>query len=214
MGSSTCSKCGIDVYRKPSRILKYKTSICKSCDNGKDNALFPFENDEKWVDVPLYEEFIQVSNFGNVRTKNRSRSDGRIEPSKILSQKIKNNGYLEVSLRFNKTRKWFLVHRLVASAFLIENVDTECVNHKNGNKKDNRVDNLEYTTLKANSNHAVRTGLCKNEEKHYKAKLTREQVLDIIHSNKSDSELSQIYSVSISNINSIKRRRTWRYVDA
>lgn len=207
-----CNKCGTDLYRKPSRLLKYKVQYCPVCEHGVNNCLYPNEEHQEWRDVFEFQGLLQVSNFGNVRTVERVRTDGRIEPGKILSQKIKKNDYLEVSLRYNKTRKWFLVHRLVASAFLTEIPETECVNHKNGNKKDNRVENLEFTTFKGNSNHAVRTGLCKNEEKHYKAKLTKENVIEIRSSSKTPEELSLQFAVSNGTIHCVRKRKTWKYV--
>jgi hypothetical protein len=174
--------------------------------------MFPNPVSEDWLDYPELPEIIQVSNYGNVRTKDRQKLNGVAEKGKVLAQKKKSNGYLEVSVRFNGTRKWFLVHRLVAKSFLRETY-SECVNHKNGVKNDNRVENLEWVTFSQNNNHAMATGLCSNEEEHYKAKLKKEQVLIIRHSTEPSSILAERFGVSKSTVKSIRKRKTWKYVE-
>jgi hypothetical protein len=207
-----CVKCGVALWRKPSRLIKYATQYCPSCDYGVDHSLHPNAENQAWKDVPEFQGILQISNFGNAKTFDRVRSDNRIERGKTCSQKVKKNGYLEISIRNGEKKRWFLMHRLVAKLFLEETSETQCVNHKNGNKKDNRVENLEFTTFKENSNHAVRTGLCKNEEIHYKAKLTKLNVIEIRNSVESNEELALKFGVSKSTIKYVKQRKTWKYV--
>ena len=95
-----------------------------------------------WRDVPDYEGCYEVSNSGVIRNK---------KTGKELNPSIKRNGYLAVDLGY-KGSKTISVHRIVARAF-IENVNGyPCVNHKNENKLDNRVENLEWCTQKYNVN--------------------------------------------------------------
>lgn len=93
---------------------------------------------EVWKPVPNYEGFYEVSNTGKIRSAYRYR--------RILKPMISNAGYERVDLFKNKNRKQFSVHRLVAMTF-IDNPDQKpFVNHKDENKTNNSVDNLEWVT--------------------------------------------------------------------
>lgn len=105
---------------------------------------------EIWKDVKGYEGLYQVSNKGNVKSFYKNRN---LKPSKH------SRGYLVVSLFENHNRKQFFIHRLVAETF-IDNVNhKEEVNHKDGNKTNNCVENLEWCTGSENRLHAYDTGL-------------------------------------------------------
>lgn len=124
---------------------------------------------EIWKDVVDFEDFYQVSNLGRVRSKERTvkvtRSNGiiyeRIMKPKIMKDRKNNCGYHQISLSdsFGEQHDE-LVHRLVAKAF-IPNSDPEkvTVNHKNGNKDNNTVSNLEWMTYSEQNQHAYDTGL-------------------------------------------------------
>ena len=129
---------------------------------------------EVWRDVVGYEGFYQVSSYGRVKSLR-----GRKE--KFLSIDINNACYAKVLLSKNGQSKTLLVHRLVAAAF-IPNVDNKPqVNHKNGNKFDNRVENLEWVTCSENTQHAYNMGLAKTLRgvNNGAAKLTSEQISEI-----------------------------------
>lgn len=108
---------------------------------------------EIWKNIPHYERYA-VSNLGNVK----SNISGE-----ILNTRKAKNGYLRVNLRKGnlKYEKPFVVHvhRLVAEAFLSPVEGKMCVNHIDGNKANNRADNLEWVTNKENTIHAIRNGL-------------------------------------------------------
>ena len=121
---------------------------------------------EIWKSIPSFEGLYEVSNLGRVRSlgKNVAKNNHgtmciAYYPTKILSQRY-GYGYLCVSLNTQKNQKGYFVHRLVAQAFIPNPENKPEVNHKNGIKDDNRVENLEWVTAQENTIHAHKTGLC------------------------------------------------------
>ena len=114
-------------------------------------------NKEIWKDIKNYEGLYQISNFGNVKSFKRKEKELR---------KCKNaRGYLVVSLCSNRIAKKFYVHRLVAQTFL-DNPKNYCqVNHIDGNKKNNAVNNLEWVNSQENMKHAYENKLTKGRRK-------------------------------------------------
>ena len=111
---------------------------------------------EIWRDIEGYEGLYQVSNMGRVKTIERIFTDSKGREYKIISQikqifKTK-NGYIRVKLWKNGKSKNFLVHRLVAIAFIDNPNNFRCVNHKDENKENNYVENLEWCDHKYNVN--------------------------------------------------------------
>lgn len=124
--------------------------------------------EEIWKDIIGYEGLYQVSNLGRIKalikfnkTSKLYSSIGYYRKEKILKLESCKNGYLRVALYKNKIKKRFLVHRLVAQAFIINSYNKPQVNHKDGNKTNNNINNLEWTTSKENNIHAHKTGLNK-----------------------------------------------------
>ena len=112
---------------------------------------------EVWKDIKGYEGLYQVSNLGNVKKLKTLRNNRYNKPTwdnrpKILKPWDNGFGYKVVSLEQDKKRKNYYVHRLVAEHF-IPNVEGKSqVNHKDYNKSNNQVDNLEWVTAKENTN--------------------------------------------------------------
>jgi hypothetical protein len=113
---------------------------------------------ETWVPIRGYEINYQVSSMGRIKTNGLYRNIG----VRILKQNLKKNGYIYISLCKNNSYRYFRVHRLVAINFIENTYNKPSVNHKNGIKTDNRVENLEWVTNKENSVHSVLTGLYKS----------------------------------------------------
>lgn len=105
------------------------------------------------------------SETGEIRGNTRLGFDGRKIKEAILKPWIQNSGYMVVSLRLNGKTKDFLVHRLIGKTFLPNFKDHLDINHINGNKRDNRLINLECVTRSENILHANRMGLTHYSEK-------------------------------------------------
>lgn len=132
--------------------------------------------EEIWKDIEGYEGLYQVSNLGRVKRMRFINKNTNIEKERIKSQKIRKDGYLEVALYKNGKGKYIQVHRLVAKSFIPNPKKLPQVNHIDGNKENNCVDNLEWVTNKENVTHAIKTGLQNNSGEHNgKAKLTQQQ---------------------------------------
>ena len=114
---------------------------------------------EVWKDIQGYEGLYQVSNLG--RVKSLGRIIDRLvygnywQEERILKLHKTKYGYLMVELRKNKKPKNFLVHRLVAIAFILNPENKPEVDHINANKADNNVNNLRWVTAKENVNNPL-----------------------------------------------------------
>ena len=106
-------------------------------------------NNENWKPVEGFEKLYEVSDKGRVRTTR----------GLVLKTHQQNSGYLQTTFTLNGKRTKYLVHRLVALHFISNPEDKKHVNHKNGNKLDNSVENLEWVTNSENILHARTTGL-------------------------------------------------------
>jgi len=121
-------------------------------------------NSEEWKAVPRYEGLYEVSSLGRFRSL-RFHGKQRV---RLLSLSIGSKGYIVISLYKNKKPHAYNAHSLVASAFLIPNRPEQTqVNHKDLNKANNRITNLEWNTAKEDGEHRVRTGAAASGERHY-----------------------------------------------
>lgn len=104
----------------------------------------------EWKKIEQLNKLYEISDTGLIRKTSSQR---------ILHPYINQYGYKEIILIINKKKYKVRIHRAVAQAFIPNLKNKKCVNHINGIKHDNRVENLEWTTIKENNQHAVRTGL-------------------------------------------------------
>lgn len=186
---------------------------------------------EIWKDIPGYEGLYQASNLGNIKSLKRKiiRKSANSETfhkypvkEKIFDFGVDKDGYSTLTLFdcHHKRYKW-RAHRLIAITFIQNKTDKPYVNHINGIKTDNRVENLEWCTAKENIQHAWKTGLCKSKignrgETSPFAKLKNHQVLEIREKYKtglySQRKLGAEYGVSKDRISDIVKRISWFHI--
>lgn len=128
----------------------------------------------EWKPIKGYEGLYEVSNDGRVRRLRFTNGSHDFEKVRECKQTLNTWGYMTVNLSKNGKSNTKRVHRLVANAFLGES-DLQ-VDHIDGNKLNNRLDNLEYVTPKENTNRAWEKGLAKNTE--YQKEIAKKTMLE------------------------------------
>lgn len=119
---------------------------------------------EIWKDIPSYEGYYQASNTGRIKSIlfQNNVYNKKYFRKKILKPKITKDCCSRVELWKDGKHKTYLVHRLIATTFLENLLHTKMtVNHKDGNRLNNNIENLEWVSLKENTNHAIKIGLKK-----------------------------------------------------
>lgn len=118
---------------------------------------------ERWKEIKDYEGKYEVSDFGRIRSLSRSlpTNYNQVIPERILKPVFHTLGYCSVLLQVDGLVKRANIHRLVALAFIPNPENKPQVNHKDGNKANNQVSNLEWVTHRENMKHAYDTGLVK-----------------------------------------------------
>lgn len=155
--------------------------------------------EEKWKDIEGYEGIYQISSFGNIRSfyKHNFRKGDR-----LLS--FGNKGYRRVVLFKDGKANKILVHRLVAKAFMPNPYGKLYVNHKDGNRSNNHIENLEWVTSRENTIDGVKRGTIRVEKAIEKRKRpVRQLTIDgrYIRSFKSQTEAKK--ATGATNINSV-----------
>lgn len=168
---------------------------------------------EEFLPVPGFKNIFEVSDQGRVYRV--VSTYGRPTRKLRKPERIK-GGYLRVSLQHRKKRVRILIHRLVAMVFLGDCPDGFEVNHKDGDKENNAVSNLEYVTPKENVRHSLaKLGVQRaSGEHHAMRKLSWQQVREVrtkwLNDRVTKKQLAAEYGVSESAIGRVINRRNWK----
>jgi hypothetical protein len=168
---------------------------------------------EEWRDIPGYEGLYQASSTGKIRSFHRNTNGTMLNP------RANKFGYLKVGLQKNKKQRYFLVHRLVLISFEGNCTDMD-TNHKDGDKGNNRLENLEYCSRSENLKHKYRVLKVQQNkypgERNPHAKLTERDVIEIraLYASKvyKQIDLARLYNVSFGSISDIVNRETWKHI--
>ncbi len=167
---------------------------------------------ETWKDVKGYEGLYQVSNLGRVKSLSRKAVETKYTKNlfikeKILVQTICSGGYPYITLFGDiDNRKKVRVHRLVAEAFIENSCNHTDVNHLDGNKKNNSIENLEWCNRSENISHAYRTML-----RTPKTKISKEQAFAIKYKflGFSQTRIGQIFGIHQITVSDIQTGKNW-----
>lgn len=175
-----------------------------------------------WKDVKGYEGIYQVSEYGFVRSLDRTiwnKGVGSYQrlKGKNIKPKINTTGYREVMLYNHEGKtKMHRLNRLVAIAFIPNPEEKPFVNHVDGIKTNDSVENLEWATCKENNNHAIRIGLTKFGDGNKSSKLTEKIVRsarkDFLSGDFTCYQLARKYKISDSTMIRAIKGESWFYV--
>lgn len=181
----------------------------------------PVHHDEEWRDVNIDEgKYIgryKVSNKGRVRSLSRfvtCRGGYRRSKGKFIVLSKNNCGYYGATLYRDGNPKKFSVHRLVAMAFIDNPENKREVNHKDGIKTNNIVENLEWMTSSENTMHSYDNGLQNRGSGVGTSKLTDKDVLRIrsLYPEYSHRKIAKMYGVYHTTIGRIVTRKLWKHI--
>ena len=175
---------------------------------------------EKWKPIDNFPNYA-ISNRGRVRSCNATVYSKAKRISKMLKPSINSNGYFKVCLYKHGKRTTCKIHCLVLETFVSKRPTNLVCNHKDGDKLNNNVENLEWITQGENNLHAYRTGL----KKATGPKLTEEeahQIKQILAKQQGNgpgrghyltqSEIGKLFNVSPQTISQIKNGKTWKHI--
>lgn len=178
--------------------------------------------EEVWKDIPNYEGIYQASTLGNIRSigftqeiNNQWGSTSvRHKKGRVLKQHINTPGYYSVQVSKDRITKRIMTHRLVAITFIPNPENKREVNHKDSNKLNNRLDNLEWVTPKENNQHYILLGRKRTPlgMDTHNAVLTEEIVKEIYLSTLTPKKLSEKLNINKSTISSVKQGVNWRWL--
>jgi len=179
---------------------------------------------EIWKSVKDYKNLYQVSNLGRFKSLARKIGEGykgvnhKLACDRIIKPFQDKRGYQQVQLWKNGKCKVIGIHRLLLQTFKLTNNKKLEVNHKDGNKSNNLLSNLEWVTSKGNKKHAFETGLCDHRrgEKLRNAKLKNKDINKIrnLYSNgTTQKEIANKFKVGRSCINGIIHKRGWKHIN-
>jgi hypothetical protein len=185
--------------------------------------------EEVWKDIPGYEGYYQASSHGNIRsicrtiTEKGKRKAIKSYKSILICPMINKNGYRYTALSKENIVKRYRTHRLIAMTFIPNPFMYPEINHKDENKGNNHIDNLEWCTNLYNINYGAGINKRSNTQKgsiridisgenNHNSKLKKENVIKIFYDVRPIKLIAQDYNIHFSLVSLIKRKKTWKQV--
>lgn len=171
---------------------------------------------EEWRLIKDFPEY-EISNLGRVRRAVDRIMGRRIAVAgEILKPYQMKNGYYAIKFKRHTIQKHFLIHRLVAIAFIDNPTQESCVNHVDGIRWNNRYTNLEWCSQATNMYHAAKMlKSMAHGSSHYRAVLTEKLVIDIHELRMQGfrpSRIARILGIHVRHIDNVVKRRAWMHV--
>lgn len=184
--------------------------ICKQCSekSASSNVLVHgtvygfFCVNEKWAVIKEASSLYSISNHGRIFS---------IKRKIIRKVQIDKDGYYRVTLHHHHS---FFIHRLIGRYFVKGFKKTLQINHKNGDKKDNRLGNLEWITQRENLLHAQKNHLILRGDNHGRSKLKEREIFEIraLSGKKTHIEIAKKYKVCKATVTRVINKRTWKFL--
>jgi len=177
---------------------------------------------EVWKDIEGYDGYYKVSNEGNVKSLDRivlgNRGSKCRRVGRPMKLRVEKNGYVRVALSSDGKNIKFSVHRLVGIAFLDNKKGLPEINHIDGNKENNNVENLEWCSSRDNQLHAFASGLQRKRlgSELHQTKITEDNVRDIRNmwgsGKHKQYEIAKKYNLHPQYVSLVIHRKRWGYV--
>lgn len=174
---------------------------------------------EEWVDIPGYEGHYQISNFGNARSLNRYISTPRgVRLIKGVPLKLTvRNGYYAICVHRGESQKTMSIHRVVALLFVPNPENKPQVNHKDANKLNNHISNLEWATPQENTQHAsahnlLNTARGTQKRNHLLNEELVREIKTLLAQGLKSGKVAKKVNVLPRMVYAVKTLRTWAWV--
>ena len=201
--------------------MNYKTNVGKLsfAEINLKKSLLNIEG-EIWLDID-HIKHNQISNLGRIKTKSRviENNSKNYKRKSYYKPRLKRlhihkDGYVRYAISSDGVKFYGTAHRLVANHFIPNPYNLPCVNHKDGNRSNNVVENLEWCTYKENTEHAINTGALNNKGSNNKAsKFSNKEIISIrkrIYGGDKSLDIAREYGVSRSTISRMKNNTVYK----
>jgi len=168
---------------------------------------------EIWKEISGLEGLYEISNLGNIRAMERSMPYNKhknffmTKKGKILKIGKNRKGYAQTRLRKDGEYLNVKIHRLVANAFIPNPKNKPQVNHKDGNKANNAIENLEWVTNQENTDHAVRSGYKQKKLNEYQVRVIRQ-----LGSDMRQPIIAELFGICQQTVSEIITRKIWKHI--